>query len=475
MNGASKQYLFTLRHMAQLALDAKDAIERRDRAALGEVLALSWAANKRVHPSTTNDEVEQLLPGTSLPSNRPTFDLERDARIAEGLTIDTISDLARYSDFRVMAKDTTDVYKGKAVDIRALGKDLKVSHFLKGTYQRDKDNIRITAQLIDATTAETLWSDRYDRLTGEIFAIQSDVADHIANSLVGQEGKVGKSVLANARRKPPADLGVYETYLVAQEMMYSDLSDEHMRDAEKILDQVIARDPTFARAYVRYANSFAWRATYESGAAELLQQMVNYSRKAVALDPMDADAHAALGYSLTLTGDPKQGEVHLDEALRLTPNAFDILIYHACMDHAFGKADKGAEAADRALAINPAYPNYAVPCMRLAAVLVGRYDEAIRIQSRQPENEMNTDGFVVLAGSLASLGRSEEAKGVVARGMAKYPGLLSIERFALNRNWPPDASKVMVDLMRRAGFPACATSQELADTPNPVRLPECTG
>ncbi len=396
-----------------------------------------------------------------------------DARMATGLTIDTITDLSRYADFRVMAKDTTDAYKGKSVDIRALGQDLKVSHVLKGTYQRDKDHIRITAQLIDASTGETLWSDRYDRLIGEIFAVQSDVADHIANSLGGREGKVGETMLSKARRKPPSDLGAYELYLLAQETMYSDLSAVRMREAQTILDQAIAKDPGFARAYVRYANTYAWLATYEAGAGELLQQMANYARKAVALDPMDADAHAALGYALTLTGDPKLGEQHLDEGLRLTPNAFDILIFHACMKQAFGKLDKGAEAADRALAINPAYPNWAVPCMRLGLVLVGRYEDAIRIQSRQPESEMNTDGFVILAGSLAFLGKMEEAKGVAARGMAKFPGLLSIERFALNRYWPAEASKVMVELMRKAGFPACATAEELADTPNPVRLAEC--
>ena len=398
-----------------------------------------------------------------------------DARIATGLTIDTITDLSRYSDFRVIAKDTTDAYRGRVADIRSLGKDLKVSHVLKGTFQRDQDHIRITAQLIDASTGETLWSDRYDRLIGEIFAIQSDVADHIANSLGGREGRVGKSLASNARRKPPADLGAYELYLLAQETMYSDLSAEHMREGQRILEQAIAKDPAFARAYVRYANTFAWLATYESGAAGLFQQMLSYSRKAVDLDPVDADAHAALGYALTMTGDMKQGEVHLDEALRLTPNAFDILIFHACMKHAYGKVQKGAEAADRALAINPAYPNWAVPCMRLGVVLAGRYEDAIRIQARQPENEMNTDGYVVLAGSLASLGRMDEAAALVKRGLARFPGLLSIERFALNRYWPPVASKVMTDLMRRAGFPVCATSQELADTPNPVRLPECAG
>ncbi len=436
--------------------------------ALVAVAAAGWFFTRATLEPVTEPAVA-ILPFESLSGDAD------DARIATGLTIDTITDLSRYSDFRVMAKDTSDAYKGKAADIRALGKDLKVSHVLKGTFQRDKENIRVTAQLVDAATGETLWSDRYDRLIGEVFAVQSDVADHIANSLGGREGKVGKSMAAGARRKPPADLGAYELYLLAQETMYSGLSAESMREGQKILDRAIAKDPAFARAYVRYANTYAWLATYEANAGELFQRMLTYARKAVALDPMDADAHAALGYALTVTGDGKQGEVHLDEALRLTPNAFDILIFHACLDHAYGKVDKGAEATDRALAINPAFPNWAIPCMRLGVVLVGRHEDAINIQSRQPENEMNTDGFVVLAGSLASLGKKDEAAALAKRGVARFPGLLSIERFALNRYWSPIASKVMVDLMRKAGFPACATTQELADTPRPVRLPECTG
>ena len=435
---------------------------------IGAAAAASWVFT-RPPPALAGPPSVAVLPFQSLSGDAG------DGRLAEGLTIDTITDLSRFQDFRVIAKDTTDAYRNKTVDIRELGEDLKVSHVLKGTFQRENDHIRVTAQLVDAATGETLWSDRYDRTIGEIFAIQSDVSDHIANSLGGREGKISASMTAKARRKPPGDLGAYEAYLLAQETMYSDLSDESMRKAQTILDGVIARDPTFARAYVRYANAFAWRFTYEGGAAELMQQMVNYARKAVTLDPVDADAHAALGYSLTLTGDPKRGEFHLDEALRLTPNGFDVLIFHACLSHAYGKVERGAEAAERAIAINPSFPNWAVPCLRLGFVLVGRYDEAVRIQLRQPEEEWNSDGFVIMAGSLATLGRKDEAAALARRGMARFPGLLSIERFALNRGWPPFASNFMVDLMRRAGFPACATSEELADTPSPVRLPECSG
>ena len=427
--------------------------------------AAAWMFT-RPPPALAGPPAVAVLPFESISSDAA------DLRLAEGLTLDTIADLSRYSDFRVMANDTTEAYKGKPVDIRSLGRDLKVSHVLKGTFERDMDHIRVTAQLIDAETGQTLWSDRYDRMIGEIFAVQGDVADHIANSLAGREGKVGKSLAVGARRKPPADLGAYDLYLLAQDTMYSDLSPEHMREAQNILDQAIAKDPNFARAYVRYANTFAWLATTETGAAELFQQMLRYARKAVSLDPMDADAHAALGYALTMTGDYEQGQIQLEEALRLTPNAFDILIFQSCLAPT---PEKEMAAADHAIALNPAFPKWAVPCLRLAYVLSGRYADAIQVQSRQPEEEWNTDGFVVVAGSLAALDRKDEAQAVVKRGVAKFPGLLSIERFALNRGWPPDAIKTVEKLMRRAGFPTCASSDELSDTPNPVGLPECTG
>lgn len=398
-----------------------------------------------------------------------------DARIAEALTVDTITDLSRFWDFRVMAKDTTDAYKGGPADIRKLGEELKVGYALKGTFQRESGHVRVTAQLVDTANSAVLWSDRYDRPAGEIFAIQSDVADHIANSVGSREGTLHENMVASARRKRPSDLGAFEIYLLAQATMHSDLSPEHMREGQKLLLQAIEMDPTFARAYVKYAHGNSWRITYESDVPALIQEAIKYARKGVELDPMDADAHSSLGYTLTLSGDLAQGEAQFNEALRINPNAFDLLAAYSCMAHNYGKPERGAESTDRAIALNPNYPNWSIPCLRLAVFMVGRYVDALRIQSRQPENEMNTDGFVVMAGSLAALGRMEEAKGVVQRGLAKYPGLLSIERFAFNRGWSPSSAKILADHMSKAGFPVCATSEELADTLNPVRLPECAG
>ena len=165
--------------------------------------------------------------------------------------------------------------------------------------------------------------------------------------------------------------------------------------------------------------------------------MLIYARKAVSLDPMDADAHAALGYALTLTGDSQAGRGASRRGSAPHPQRLrhsDLPCLHGRIPTANWKGARPPIAPSPSI---PTYPNWAIPCLRLGLVLVGRYEDAIRIQSRQPESDWNTDGFVVTAGSLASLGKKDEAKALAKRGVAKFPGLLSIERFALNRGWSP--------------------------------------
>jgi tetratricopeptide (TPR) repeat protein len=219
--------------------------------------------------------------------------------------------------------------------------------------------------------------------------------------------------------------------------------------------------------------TYSWRASLEADTAKLTQEMLAAARRAVELDPMDADAHQALGYAVGLTGDLHQAESEFNEALRLNPNGFDTLTVYACWAHNFGKAKEGAAAVDRAMQLNPNYPPWAVDCFRTALVMVGRYEDVLRNQTRQPENQWNQDAYVFTAASLAVLGRHDEAKANMARGIAKYPGLLSIEKFALNRGWSTVAAPIVTDLMRKAGFPPCAADKELAGIPKPMRLPEC--
>jgi TolB-like protein len=202
-------------------------------------------------------------------------------RIADGITEDVITDLSRYSEFTVIARKFTEVYRGKPMDVRQIDKGLKVNHVLEGSFQRQGDQVRITAQLIDATTGAHLWSERYDRPAGEVFAIQSDVAERIANSLGGSVGDVSGSVLAAAKRKRPSDLGAYEVYLLGREKMITGPNLESQLEAEKLLERAIQMDPSLARAHAVLAWTHVWRTTLESNTSKLTQQTLREAQRAV--------------------------------------------------------------------------------------------------------------------------------------------------------------------------------------------------
>ena len=137
---------------------------------------------------------------------------EATGRLADGLTEDIITDLSRYRNMDVIARNSTGAYKGKPVDVRQVGKDLNVRYVLEGSVQREGDQIRVTAQLIDATTDAHLWSERWDKPLKEFFAVQSEIADQLGNRL-GGAGVIDKAEQEAARRSRPENLTAYELYL----------------------------------------------------------------------------------------------------------------------------------------------------------------------------------------------------------------------------------------------------------------------
>ncbi|QIG46294.1 adenylate/guanylate cyclase domain-containing protein [Nordella sp. HKS 07] len=397
---------------------------------------------------------------------------DANGRIAEGITEDVITELARFRDFDVIARNSTEVYKNKPVDVRQIGKDLNVNYVLEGSFQRQGDQVRITAQLIEAASGHHVFSERFDRPVEDFFAVQAEVAGRVANEIGGWSGVINEAELLAAKRKQPVDLDAYSLFLLGDEARRG-LSEESMRRAVDLLKRAIATDPTLGRAHTSLAWAYTRLMLFQTDMGPTIQLALEEARRAIELDPLDARAHTALGYVTAMRGDLRQGEVEYGEALRLNPNSFDVLLSYSCWASAFGKAQEGAEAVDRAIRLNPKYPTYGVDCFRYALFMVGRHEDALRAQSRLPEDKWNPDGFAMTAGSLAALGRLDEAREIMARGVAKFPSILSIEKFAFNRGWTAHESAIIVDLMRKAGFPACAADKEFIENPKAVRLPEC--
>ena len=131
------------------------------------------------------------------------------------MTEDIITDLSHSKDLIVIARNSTELYKGKPIDIRQIGRDLNVKYVLEGSIQSMGDQIRVTAQLSEAASGSQVWSERYDRPVNDLFAVQNEVTQRIAATLGSSQGAVAEAERRLLRRKPPANLSAFDTYLLA--------------------------------------------------------------------------------------------------------------------------------------------------------------------------------------------------------------------------------------------------------------------
>ena len=144
---------------------------------------------------------------------------EATGRLADGITEDIITDLAHFPDLDVIARNSTEVYKGKPVDVRQIGKDLNVGYVLEGSIQRQDNNVRVTGQMIDARTGAHVWSERWDRPAKDVFAVQTEVAEKVAAALGGDltMGQISRAELQRAKRLRPNDLTAYDYFQLGKE------------------------------------------------------------------------------------------------------------------------------------------------------------------------------------------------------------------------------------------------------------------
>ena len=207
--------------------------------------------------------------------------------------------------------------------------------------------------------------------------------------------------------------------------------------------------------------------------AELARARETAARKALALDPADAQAHAALATHYMDAGDPARAEAEFDKALSLNPGSADLLAIYAGWASGFGEPDQGVEAAERAMRLNPYTPPWAVYNFAYAYFMADRYEDALRQFDRMPADAYTPSAYVYRAAALGGLGRTDAARRAVAEALARQPGL-SIEAFADGYATNDEERERLITTMRAAGFPVCAAAPDLASDPDLRRLDECT-
>ena len=258
-----------------------------------------------------------------LPFEAPVEDAAQQ-RLADGFTVDLITELSRFPMLFVTAPNSIFTYKGRRVDNRQVGRELGVHYVLEGSLERQDDRLRVSARLVDAATGRQIWSDRHERAADDLFALRDEVLTQLIGGLTGYEGPMWRSWTEAARRKPTESLTAWDYYLLSSlAPLRRGMNRESVHETMALLEQAVAIDPRFARAWAsladyRFHDALNGWAEDPARAWELFHAA---ARTAVELDPRDGWAQCQLGRSHFGTGEVQLGAEAWDRALALEPNS----------------------------------------------------------------------------------------------------------------------------------------------------------
>ena len=383
-----------------------------------------------------------------LPFNNLSGDPEQEY-FSDGITNDLITDLSKFSGLFVIASNSTFTYKGKPVKVRQVAEDLGVRYVLEGSVQRLGSQIRINAQLIDATSGRHLWAERYERDSEDLFAVQTEIIEMIVATLAFRVEEVERERVLH---KDTESLAAYDYFLLGQKAFFV-FTKESTTEARSLFETAIELDPNYAQAYAWLAfvhsNLRSYKRTEDTDRS--LEIAFEMARKAVALSPDDYWSHWALGYAYRKTGDFDRALAEYERALGMNPNDAALLAEMVELLVQIGKAEDGIAQIKLAMRINPHYPDWYLWNLGWAQYFAGDYEEAfvsLKRMSNPPNSVRRT-----LAAVLVRLGRVEEARAVIAAFREQEPDftLATMEqRYAFqNRTY---LERWMEDL-RTAGLP----------------------
>jgi len=337
---------------------------------------------------------------------------------ADGLAEDILTGLSRFRDLFVISRNSTFRYKGKSVDVPTIARELGVHFVLEGSVRRAGDRIRVTAQLIDATTDHHVWAERYDRRLEDIFDIQDELTSSIVATL---PGRVEAATRDRVKRKAPDNLAAYECVL-AGKLLHHRSSKVENAEALRLLERAITLQPDYAHAHAWKACTlgqcfvYGW---YEDRDATV-RQIVEELQLALALDDNDSDVHRILAaVNLAAHHDHDKAFFHQERALTLNPNDDLIVVQQGEMLTWLGRPVEGIEWIQKAMRLNPFHPERFWSHLARAYFVARRYEEAITALQRV--NQADHMKFIALAACHAALGNEAAAKDHVKEILRREP------------------------------------------------------
>jgi TolB-like protein/Flp pilus assembly protein TadD/predicted Ser/Thr protein kinase len=284
-----------------------------------------------------------VLPFTNMSGNKD------DEFFSDGITEDIIAQLSNIAELKVISRTSIMQYKNTGKNLRDIAKELNVATVLEGSVRRADNQVRIVAQLIDATNDEHLWAQTYDKELTEIFAIQSDVARQIALAL---KAKLSPQEKERIEKKPTENLDAYAYYLKGREYYYR-FGKQDNENAIELFKKALELDPNYALAYAGLGDAYAQRASRFGFPRAWGDSAIAVSSKAVSKDPDLAEGYKALGLAYSTKGWNRRCLEAYQKAVEINPNYWPAVANMGVQYGDLGEFDEGLRLLKRSLSMNP--------------------------------------------------------------------------------------------------------------------------
>jgi adenylate cyclase len=373
---------------------------------------------------------------------------------ADGIVEDIITALSRISWFFVIARNSSFTYKGKAVDVRQVGRELGVRYVVEGSVRRAGNRLRITGQLVEAHSGNHVWADRYDGALEDVFDLQDSITSSIVSAI---EPKLRQAEISRAQAKPTTDLSAYDLFLraIALKSQYREATS---REALALLERAIALDPGYSSAHGHIANSYMHFKTFGWGPVEEAEQRgMAAAQRAVETGPDDPTALWWGGVSMSYLGSEHiAGLAHVKRALMLNPNSAGawrgIAWIHCFMGDA-EEAIRHFETARRFSPVDPAaFDGYAG--IAFAYLFQEQYETALAWAEKAfHERPPWVAGYWPAIVAATAVGKPRDYVDRIVQALRQVDSAPTVQSILRRFPFSPTMRKTFADFLRRAGLP----------------------
>ncbi|MFD2854258.1 adenylate/guanylate cyclase domain-containing protein [Seohaeicola zhoushanensis] len=373
---------------------------------------------------------------------------------SDGIAEDIITALSHFREFRVIARNTSFTYKGLAINVGKVCRELGVRYLLEGSVRKADNRVRVTAQLIDGETGAHIWADRYDRELDDIFAVQDEMTRAIVTAVAPQA--LGAE-LERARQKAPGNLDAWDKLLQARWHM-SRMTRAENAAGRALLEEAIAEAPDMSDAYATLALTRMWDMLHLWGGetSDLIRRASAEAQRAIELDQTNANAYALAGMVEGFARNFEVCESHYHRAIQLNPNLANAHGNLCTVQGLSGDYEGARASANLALDLSPLDP---MRCFWLGGVGIGAfvveaYEDCVAV-SRQVLKDFPgyASSMRQEAAALAMLGREAEAHASAERLLERMPGLTVSQVRTMVPVRAPEAHERWLEALRRAGVP----------------------